>query len=124
MSIVIYTKEDCAYCGMAKNLLKSKNIPFQEKVLSVDFTREELLANHSLAKTFPVVVVDGFYIGGYNNLVEHIERAVTTQVLLVETQPETVVASVSEVTTNTLADPEPITISVSLTSTSSKKTSR
>lgn len=98
MSIVIYTKEDCAYCAMAKNLLKSKNITYSEKVLSIDYTREELLSKYSLAKTFPVIVVDGFYIGGYNNLVEHVDRLATTQVLLAETVSDPIPEPTVEVT--------------------------
>jgi glutaredoxin len=90
MSIVIYTKEDCVYCSMAKNLLNSKNIPYTEKVLSLDFTREELLAAHSLAKTFPVIVVDGFYIGGYTNLVTYIESDAFVQAQAAQVQAEEV----------------------------------
>ena len=80
MRVEIYSKEDCGYCAMAKTLLNSKNIPYTERVLGIDFTREQLLTNFSLAKTFPVIVVDGFYIGGYTNLVEHIEKNPVVQV--------------------------------------------
>ena len=82
MRVQIYSKEGCGYCDMAKALLTSKHIPFTEQVLGIDFTREQLLANYSLAKTFPVIIVDGFYIGGYTNLVEHIEKNGVAQLLV------------------------------------------
>lgn len=99
MSILIYTKEDCVYCSMAKELLNSRNIPYTEKVLGLDFTREDLLARHSLAKTFPVVVVDEFYIGGYNNLaarIEHFEKEALEQAAAAATAVEVAEAPADE----------------------------
>lgn len=70
--VVIYSRENCAYCAYAKNLLETKNIPYMELKLDVDFSRETLLENYPTAKTFPVITVDGFYIGGYSQLAERI----------------------------------------------------
>lgn len=69
MEVLIYTKDNCGYCNSAKALLKSKNIQFKELALNVDFTRETLLETFPSARTFPVVVIDGFNIGGYTELV-------------------------------------------------------
>jgi glutaredoxin len=49
-------------------LLASKNIPFTELKLNEDFSRQNLLELYPSAKTFPVVVVNGFNIGGYTQL--------------------------------------------------------
>ena len=70
--VVIYSRDNCAYCAYAKNLLESKNINYIELKLDVDFSRETLLENYPTAKTFPVITVDGFYIGGYSQLAERI----------------------------------------------------
>lgn len=70
--VVIYSRENCAYCAYAKNLLETKNIPYIELKLDVDFSRDTLLENYPTAKTFPVITVDGFYIGGYSQLAERI----------------------------------------------------
>jgi glutaredoxin 3 len=70
MNVVIYTKENCSYCSRAKMLLVSKNIPYTELKLNENFTRENLLELFPSAKTFPVIVVDGFNIGGYSQLNE------------------------------------------------------
>lgn len=62
--VTIYTKENCIFCTKAKMILASKNISYNELKLNEDFTRENLLELYPSAKTFPVVVVDGFNIGG------------------------------------------------------------
>jgi glutaredoxin len=64
-NIVIYSKPDCPYCSAAKMFMDSNKMVYEEKMLNIHFTREHLLENFPTAKTFPVIVVDGFYIGGY-----------------------------------------------------------
>lgn len=75
MNVVIYTKESCSYCMSAKILLTNKGIPFKEQKLGEDFTREVLLEMFPYAKSFPVIVVDGFNIGGYQELKEKLEQS-------------------------------------------------
>ena len=69
MEVIVYTRGNCGFCNSTKVLLKNKNIPFKELTLNVDFTRETLLETFPSARSFPVVVIDGFNIGGYNELV-------------------------------------------------------
>lgn len=66
--VTIYTKENCVFCTKAKMLLANKNINYNELKLNEDFTRESLLELFPSAKTFPVIVVDGFNIGGFDQL--------------------------------------------------------
>ena len=68
MHTVIYTKPDCPYCTAAKALMDINDIKYEERVLNFHFTREKLVEDFPTAKTFPVIVVDNFYIGGYNQL--------------------------------------------------------
>lgn len=68
MQVVLYTKSNCAYCNSAKMMLTSKNIPYTEQKLGEDFTRETLLELFPTASTFPVILVDGFNIGGFQEL--------------------------------------------------------
>jgi len=83
--IEVYSKENCIYCDRAKSLLRDRQIPFVEYKLDVDFTREILLEKYAEAKSFPVVVVDGFYIGGFSQLqVQLNEEMKNTQKLLNE----------------------------------------
>lgn len=82
--IEVYSKNGCSYCTAAMTLLKQKNIQFLEKKLDINFTKEQLLEMYPTAKTFPVIVVDGYNIGGYSNLVEHLKSQETNQQLLNE----------------------------------------
>lgn len=70
MNVIMYTKDNCSYCTNAKLLLNSKGMSFTEMKLGEDFTRETLLEMFPEAKTFPVIVIDGFNIGGYVQLKE------------------------------------------------------
>jgi glutaredoxin len=49
-------------------LLSSKGIQYKEFKLNEDFTKESLQQLFPSATTFPVIVVDGFNIGGFNQL--------------------------------------------------------
>jgi glutaredoxin len=49
-------------------LLTNRNIHYTELKLNEDFTRETLNDLYPSATSFPVIVVDGFNIGGYNEL--------------------------------------------------------
>jgi glutaredoxin len=65
MHITVFTKPDCGYCDAFKTLARAADLQFEEKTLDVHFTREQLKQKYPSATTYPVVVVDGFYIGGY-----------------------------------------------------------
>jgi glutaredoxin 3 len=80
MNVVLYTKLDCSYCVAAKNLLINRNILWSEKKLDVDFTRNQLLESYPSATTFPVVIVDGFYIGGYSDLLLAVDKHVNESI--------------------------------------------
>ena len=85
MNIIIYTKDDCSYCVNAKSFLSMKGFSFVEMKLNEDFTREFLLENFPTAKTFPAIVIDGFYIGGYEQLKTKLNESINkTQKLLIE----------------------------------------
>jgi len=84
-NVVIWSKPDCPYCVRAKTALSKNGIYYEEKVLDRDFTREHLLETYPTAKTFPVIVVDGFYIGGYSQLAEKLNEELNKpQILLNE----------------------------------------
>lgn len=66
--ITIYTKSNCSYCVSAKEYMKEKNISFNELRLDQDFTRESLKAKFPQAVTYPVIVTEFEYIGGFVDL--------------------------------------------------------
>jgi glutaredoxin len=85
MQVTIYTKDSCPYCTKAKMLLTNKNISYNEMKLNEDFTRETLLEIFPQAKTFPIIVVDGFNIGGYEQLNQKLmEETNSNQKFLIE----------------------------------------
>jgi len=84
MHVVIYTRPECKFCNNAKSLLNSKGIGFNEQRLGEDFTREFLKENYPNAMTYPVVVVDGFHIGGYEELKKLLESNQDNRKYLVE----------------------------------------
>jgi len=66
--VVIYTNEGCSYCTMAKELLAKHGLPYTEKKLGSDFTREYILEHYPGQTSYPVIVIDGMNVGGYNGL--------------------------------------------------------
>ncbi len=84
MLIEIYSKPNCGYCTRAKSLLEARNLPFTEYKLDVDYTREFIVEKYPRAMTFPVVVLDGFHIGGFDQLVEALVQQSTNQKFLTE----------------------------------------
>ena len=66
--IEIYSKDNCVHCVSAKSLLTTRNKQFTEHKLGVDYTREQILEMFPNARSFPIIVVDGFNIGGFTEL--------------------------------------------------------
>jgi glutaredoxin len=58
-------------------LLSSKGIQYNEMKLNEDFTKESLNQLFPSATTFPVIVVDGFNIGGFTQLQKMINEQTT-----------------------------------------------
>jgi len=70
MKIIVYSKDECVFCDRARELLKSQGKEFIEYKLDRDFTRTTLKEVFPNAKTFPVITVNGVYIGGFSELDE------------------------------------------------------
>lgn len=68
MKIEIITKENCQYCVKAKILLEKKNLAFTQRIYPDDISYAEIVHKYPDAKTFPIITVDGEYIGGYDQL--------------------------------------------------------
>ncbi len=69
MEIVVYSKEMCPYCDMAKNWFNSKGMAFTEhKIGTNGFTREMLLEAVPTARTVPQILINGELIGGWDDL--------------------------------------------------------
>lgn len=85
MAIEIFSKNNCSYCDKAKQLLRIHGKDYIEYKLDEDFTREVLLSRFPEAKSYPIIVVDGFNIGGFEQLNKYItEEAQDSRKLLNE----------------------------------------
>lgn len=71
---IVWSKVMCPYCDMAKNLLKSKNIEFEERKIGEGWTKEQLLESVPNARSVPQVILDGKYIGSYDQLKSYFEN--------------------------------------------------
>lgn len=71
---IVWSKVQCPYCDMAKALLKSKEIVFEERMIGVNWTREQLLESIPQARTVPQIILNGEYIGGYDQLKAHFNK--------------------------------------------------
>lgn len=82
MHIVIYSKPNCPWCVKAKELMNKLHLSYVEKVLDVDYTRDELRAlvwGDSPASlnpplTVPQIFVYNKRIGGYEDFAEYCEN--------------------------------------------------
>ena len=68
MKAIVWSKDQCPYCDQAKALLKSRNIEFEERSVSRDWTREQLLEAVPNARAVPQIFLDEELVGGFNEL--------------------------------------------------------
>ena len=73
MKAVVWSKDACPFCVQAKALLESKGIEFEERNVSADWTREQLLEAVPTAKTLPQIFLDDNYVGGFTELRKHLQ---------------------------------------------------
>ncbi len=66
--VTVYTTTYCPYCSRAKNLLKSKNIPFDEVNLDNDPGKREELEEKTGWMTVPMIFIGKEFIGGADDL--------------------------------------------------------
>ncbi len=66
--VKVYSKSYCPYCTRAKQLLKSKKIPFQEIDLTNDSAAQDKLVKETGWQTVPMIFIGGKLIGGFDDL--------------------------------------------------------
>jgi glutaredoxin 3 len=73
MKAVVWSKDACPFCVQAKALLESRGIEFEERNVSKDWTREQLLEAVPGARTLPQIFLDEAHIGGFTELRKHLQ---------------------------------------------------
>ncbi len=67
--VEIYTKSTCIFCRKAKDLLKAKNISFEEyEITNCPKIREEMIQRSNNRHTVPQIFIHGIHVGGYEDL--------------------------------------------------------
>jgi glutaredoxin len=73
MRAIVWSRNQCPFCDQAKALLKLKGIEFEERNVSRDWTKEQLLEAIPSARTVPQIVLDGELVGGFTELRKRLE---------------------------------------------------
>lgn len=68
MKAIVWSKDQCPFCVQAKALLESKHIEYEERNVSHDWTKEQLLEAVPNARTLPQVFLDEELVGGFTEL--------------------------------------------------------
>ncbi len=68
MKAIVWSKDSCPYCVQAKALLESRGIEYEERNVSQDWTREQLLEAVPTARTLPQIFLDQELVGGFTEL--------------------------------------------------------
>jgi glutaredoxin 3 len=72
MKAVVWSKDACPFCVQAKALLELRGIEYEERNVSQDWTREQLLEAVPNARTLPQIFLDNQHIGGFTDLRAHL----------------------------------------------------
>lgn len=71
MKVIVYSKSNCPFCVQAKNLLKNKNVEFEEIMIDDDDERLAFYAKvGNGVRTMPQIFVNDERIGGFQDLVK------------------------------------------------------
>ena len=73
-NVEIFSKDNCAFCVRSKQVLDQLEVPYTERKLGKDLTREQIFERAPNARTFPQIFINNECIGGYNELVKYIEN--------------------------------------------------
>ena len=76
MKAIVWSNVGCSYCEQAKKLLDSKGIDYEERnIAKGPWTVQQLQEAVPGARTVPQIFVDEKHIGGYQELVEHLNHS-------------------------------------------------
>ncbi|MGI9416016.1 MAG: glutaredoxin [Hyphomicrobiales bacterium] len=66
--IEIFSSPQCGYCNQAKDLLRGKDLAFEDLDISEDAHRQAFMDRLPRARAIPQIFIDGEHIGGYEDL--------------------------------------------------------
>ena len=66
MTVKVYSTPTCPWCTVAKNYLKSKNVPFEDIDVSTDRQKAIEMVQKSGQRGVPVIDINGKIILGFD----------------------------------------------------------
>lgn len=66
--VVVYSKDNCPYCRLAKDLLSSRQVAFEEIRIDLDDSKRDEMIRLSNRRTVPQIFINDQSIGGYDDL--------------------------------------------------------
>jgi len=69
---IVYSKKNCPFCSMAMEELKLRGIPY-DKIDLADIGKTAAEVTGRKVKTVPQIYIGGKYVGGYEELMKHLE---------------------------------------------------
>jgi len=70
----VYSKVGCDYCVAVEKLLTINKLPFEKKLLNIDFTREEFIEKFGVTSFPRVLDSKGDLIGGAKETAVYLKR--------------------------------------------------
>ena len=70
IQVIIYVREGCVYCKMAKDLLLENKITYEAIDLGSNPELQKKLIEKTQQTTVPYVFINNKFIGGYNDLLK------------------------------------------------------
>ncbi len=86
--VEIYTKSWCPFCARAKDHLDRKRVSYDEIDVTTDSIRELEMVNRSARHTVPQIFIDGYHLGGSDDLLAANNSGLLDQLLSGETEGE------------------------------------
>lgn len=66
--VVVYSSRFCGYCMLAKRLLSSKGIDFEERIVDGDPALRAQMVEHAGRTSVPQIFVGSHHVGGCDDL--------------------------------------------------------
>jgi len=69
VDVVVYSRPGCMFCSQVEGLLRSAGVKFESLEITSRDEQDDLMSHHD-ARSFPVVLVGGKYLGGFTHIVK------------------------------------------------------
>lgn len=71
-NIIIWSKDNCLFCDMAKSYFEEMQYDYEERKIGEGWTKDQMIQYFPDAKTVPQIVINEQHIGGYTDLIKYV----------------------------------------------------